>query len=61
MEWVAVAPATLFLAAGAGSPFAFRNENRLLPVAVVIACVGVVVGVAFFLEIVREFGEAAAR
>ncbi len=27
----------------------------------VIACVGVVLGVAFFLEIVREFGEAAAR
>ena len=39
MEWVAIAPATLILAAGAGPPFAFRNENRLLPVAVLIACV----------------------
>ncbi len=34
MEWVAVAPATLILATGAGPPFAFRYENRLLPLGV---------------------------
>jgi hypothetical protein len=53
MEWVAVAPATLILALGVGPARAFRRGGRLLP-GVIVACLGVLVGVAYFAEVVNE-------
>jgi len=58
MEWVAVMPATFVLAAGAGPALALRSSRRLLPLAFLLAWLGVVLNVAFFLEIVREFAES---
>lgn len=61
MEWVAIMPASLILVIGVAPALAFRREGRLLPVGVLLACVGVVLNIALFLEIVREFAETAAR
>jgi uncharacterized membrane protein YjjB (DUF3815 family) len=54
-------PASLILVIGVAPALAFRREGRLLPVGVLLACVGVVLNIALFLEIVREFAETAAR
>ena len=59
MEWVAVMPATFILAVGAIPALAFRSKERLLPVGVLLAGVGVLLNAAFFLRIAREFAESA--
>ena len=53
MEWVAVAPATILLFLGVAPALTFRGRRRQLP-GVVIACLGVVLGVVYFAEIARE-------
>ncbi len=53
MEWVAIAPATIILFLGVAPARGFRRRSRPLP-GVLIACLGVIVGIAYFAEIVRE-------
>jgi hypothetical protein len=53
MEWVAVAPATLILALGAGLARAFRRAGWLFP-GVIAACLGFIVFIVYFAEVVRE-------
>lgn len=53
MEWVAVAPATILLFLGVAPARGFRGRRRPLP-GVLIACLGVILGIAYFAEIVRE-------
>jgi hypothetical protein len=61
MEWVAVMPASFFLAVGAAPAHALSKRGRWLPFAVLLAAIGVIINVAFFFEIAREFAESAAR
>jgi hypothetical protein len=61
MEWVAVMPATFLLGIGIAPALALSKGNRFLPIAVLLAFAGVMINVAFFLEIAREFAESAAR
>jgi hypothetical protein len=58
MEWVAVMPATFVLALGVGPALGLRNR-RWLALGVLLAIVGVLLNIAFFLEIAREFAESA--
>lgn len=53
MEWVAVAPATILVFLGVAPARGFRGRRRPLP-GVVIACLGFILGIAYFAEIVRE-------
>jgi hypothetical protein len=53
MELVAVAPATVILALGVGPARAFRRSGWLLA-GVIVACLGVLVGIAYFAEVVNE-------
>jgi hypothetical protein len=59
MEWVAVMPATLIVIAGVGPALSFRKDRRPW-IGAIISLIGVAVGIAFFLEIAREFAESAA-
>ena len=61
MEWVAMAPASIILALGIGPALAFRRERGLLWLGALLAFAGLIAGGALFLEILREFAEAAAR
>jgi hypothetical protein len=61
MEWVAVMPASFLLGVGAAPAYALSKRGRWLPFAVVLAAFGVVINVAFFLEIAREFAESAGH
>jgi len=61
MEWVAIAPASIILALGIGPALAFRRERGMLWLGALLAFAGVIVGGALFLEILREFAEAATR
>jgi hypothetical protein len=58
MEWVAVMPATVLLGIGAVPALSLSLSNRLLPIAALLAFAGVVINVAYFLEIAREFAES---
>ena len=60
MEFVATMPATLILLMTIAPALSFRREPRRFLAGVVIALLGVILNIAFFLEIVREFAEAAA-
>jgi hypothetical protein len=61
MEWVAIMPASFLLGVGAAPAYALSKRRRWLPLAIPLAAFGVVINVAFFLEIAREFAESAAR
>jgi hypothetical protein len=60
MEFVVTMPATFILVISVVPVLSFRREPRRLPLGVLIACVGVILNIAFFLEIVREFADIAA-
>lgn len=51
MEWVAVVPAIFLTAIGTLPALAVSAGKRLMPAAVLLACVGVLLNGAFFLEI----------
>jgi hypothetical protein len=61
MEWVAIMPASFLLGVGAAPAYALGKRGRWLPFAVVLAAFGVIINVAFFLEIAREFAESAGH
>jgi len=61
MEWVVISPATLVLAIGTLPALRLRNSTRLLQVAVLLALIGIALGVGLFFEIVRETVEAGAQ
>ncbi len=54
MEWVAVMPASFVLGIGIVPALLLLQWKRWLPIAVLAACAGVALNIAFFLEIVRE-------
>lgn len=54
MEWVAVMPASFVLGIGIVPALLLRNTERWLPIAVLAACAGIVLNIAFFFEILRE-------
>jgi hypothetical protein len=54
MEWVGIMPASFVLAIGTLPGLRLRNSARLLPLGVLLACIGVVLSIAFFFEIIRE-------
>jgi hypothetical protein len=60
MEWVAVVPAIFLTAIGTLPALAVSASKRLMPAAVLLACVGVLLNGAFFLEVAREFAESAS-
>jgi len=61
MEWVAIMPGAAVLTVGALPAWVLRERQRLLPLALLLACAGIFLNLAFFYEIVREFAESAAR
>jgi hypothetical protein len=60
MEWVAIVPGGAVLAVGALPAWMLRERNRLLPLALIAACAGILLNLAFLYEIAREFAESAA-
>jgi hypothetical protein len=60
MEWVAAMPATFVLAAGAGPALFLHSRARLLPLALLLALIGIVLNAAFLFEIAREFAESGS-
>jgi hypothetical protein len=60
MEWVAIVPGGAVLAVGALPAWVLRERERWLPVALIAACAGILLNLAFLYEIAREFAESAA-
>jgi hypothetical protein len=54
MEWVGIMPASFVLAVGTLPGLHLRNSARLLPLGVLLACIGVVLSIAFLFGIMRE-------
>ena len=54
MEWVAVMPAGFVLMVGVMPAWVLREREKLLPLAVLAAVIGIVLNVGLFAEIVRE-------
>ena len=57
MEWVALMPESVIL--GIAPPLAFSREGRMQPVGLIIAGIGIILNIALFFEISREFAGAA--
>jgi Flp pilus assembly protein TadB len=60
MEWVAIVPGGAALAVGALPAWVLRERERWLPVALITACVGILLNLAYLYEIARESAESAA-
>ena len=60
MEWVAVMPASLICFLGVAPARSFRKRSRPLP-GVVVACIGLVISIAFFAEVVSEMNPTFSR
>jgi hypothetical protein len=61
MEWVAVVPALLIAAIFVAPALILSAINRLLIVGTLFAGVGILVNLAFYLEIASEFSGSGAR